>query len=622
MNSSPLNRLLGSPANGRRNKPLIRFFSAAFFVAVLVSTVLVLVPTANATPGFEFTNYAPIGVSNRMAGYTFTVDSRMVLDQLGIYDRAGDGNPEVRQAGLWDSAGTLLATVTFGVGTSDNLVGNFRYKDVPTPVLLEPSETYTVAIFYTTSAGGVTRLASLTAAPGVNFGQNRLTNTGSGFKKPNASLATGYDPAFFGPNFNVEPVHALLQDPAFTFTNYNPIGVADRMAGYTFTVTQDKVLTQLGIFDRHKDGNPEVRQAGLWNNAGTLLSTVTFTVGTDATLVDNFRYMDVPSPITLTPGETYTVGIFYTTSAGGVTRLAATSSAPGVVFGQNRLTNPGGGFQKPNGSLATGYDPAFFGPNLRFAASPLAVHCGDGIIQTDHGEQCDGGSCCTDTCTLVVCDGSLACTAGVSCVCPTGDYLDEAGSACVACPANRYQDEVGGVGATSCKFCPNGTDSEAGADSCTACDPGTFNPFTAQACTACEDGIAPDPGATSCIACDDGFVASADRTECVGCPIGQYRNSAGACQSCQANRYNDVVGATSCTFCPKGTDSEAGADSCTACDPGTFNPFTAQACTACEDGIAPDPGATSCIACDDGFVASADRTECVGCPIGQYRNSA
>ncbi|MFT7582533.1 MAG: hypothetical protein ACI9MR_004215, partial [Myxococcota bacterium] len=247
--------------------------------------------------------------------------------------------------------------------------------------------------------------------------------------------------------------------------------------------------------------------------------------------------------------------------------------------------------------------------------SKTCTACDSGFEANAAGDTCvdidectDGSNTCDTLATCVNDPGSF------TCVCPTGHYLNEGTSACVACPANRFQDEVNGVGFASCKICPSGTDSEAGADSCIECEPGTANPFFGQACQACAaDEIAPSTGSETCALCDGGFAANAERTECVGCPLGKYLNETSlTCVDCPANRFNDEVGATTCKFCPSGTDSVPGADSCTECPVGTANPHFGQACQDCGAlEIAPTGGALACTACDPGFQANSAHDACV-----------
>jgi len=61
------------------------------------------------------------------------------------------------------------------------------------------------------------------------------------------------------------------------------------------------------------DGFNSAHPVGLWRlSDATLLTSGTIPAGTDATLIDRFRYVEVPE-VTLDPGDNYVIG-FYTAS--------------------------------------------------------------------------------------------------------------------------------------------------------------------------------------------------------------------------------------------------------------------------------------------------------------------
>lgn len=164
-------------------------------------------------------------------------------------------------------------------------------------------------------------------------------------------------------------------EPAFTFTAGSPVGVAGRTAGYRFTTDEGYAVTRLGYWDRDGDGiEGEPRPVGLWDSSGTLLATATFELGTDADLVDNFRFLDVP-PVVIGPGETYTLGaLIETTNAGGlVSSITDLAPASGITLTQNVATELGATMLTQPTILA-GVFPGIFGANANVEPLDILVY--------------------------------------------------------------------------------------------------------------------------------------------------------------------------------------------------------------------------------------------------------
>jgi hypothetical protein len=110
--------------------------------------------------------------------------------------------------------------------------------------------------------------------------------------------------------------------------------------GWTFTVDDDLVVTQLGLFDSLQNGLAESHDIGIWDDGGTLVAEATIGSGVSGLLIDNFRYVDIV-PVTLAAGG-YTIGAFFGTGdeplvfAGGATGFAA---SPQVAFGSAVFSN-------------------------------------------------------------------------------------------------------------------------------------------------------------------------------------------------------------------------------------------------------------------------------------------
>lgn len=148
--------------------------------------------------------------ANDGTGYRFTVGATpLAVTRLGMFDAMfgtidPQGLRESHQIGLWNSSGTLLASVTVGAGTSVPLTGAFRYVSLATQVLLNPGQTYTIAAHYTTpgttsgvSPGDFLRVIWGTAIPNalsplISFnGGVYYSNPGA---SPNLQFPTEVDP--------------------------------------------------------------------------------------------------------------------------------------------------------------------------------------------------------------------------------------------------------------------------------------------------------------------------------------------------------------------------------------------------------------------------------------------
>src|SRR5690606_37464674 len=119
-----------------------------------------------------------------------------------------------------------------------------------------------------------------------------------------------------------------------------------------------------------------------------------------------------------------------------------------------------------------------------------AERCGDGVIQEEWGEQCDGGEMCTDTCLLIGTCGAAIVQSDLGEECDDGSNLGEYGFC-----------------APECQWGPRCGDGVVQAGE--ACDDGAMNVGSYGGCTPtcgygprCGDGtVEEDAGET----CDDGI---------------------------------------------------------------------------------------------------------------------
>ena len=76
--------------------------------------------------------------------------------------------------------------------------------------------------------------------------------------------------------------------------------------GYRFTANENISVYSLGIVNAFGDGLQIAHSVGLWDNSGTLLSSVLFSPNS-GTADAGFLYLDTPSAISLTTGNTYRI---------------------------------------------------------------------------------------------------------------------------------------------------------------------------------------------------------------------------------------------------------------------------------------------------------------------------
>jgi hypothetical protein len=161
----------------------------------------------------------------------------------------------------------------------------------------------------------------------------------------------------FGALAEAVPVPAVSIDNLIGQTLGNP----PFTLGWTFTVDDDIVVTQLGLFDSLQNGLVESHEIGIWDEVGALVATATIGSGVSGQLIDNFRYVGIV-PVTLGAGA-YTIGAFFGTGdeplvfAGSAMGFA---TSPHVDFVSAAYLNQAG-LTLPD-SLITG--EGYFGPNF------------------------------------------------------------------------------------------------------------------------------------------------------------------------------------------------------------------------------------------------------------------
>jgi hypothetical protein len=156
---------------------------------------------SNPGPGLVTTAINPT-----TAGFDFTVGSTALqVTALGLWDQNRNGFTNAHDIGLWDNSGNLLAQVSVSAGTTNQLVGDFRYVSLATPVVLNAGATYVL--------GATFRNADLDRVIS-NFSGNQATFDPS-VLPGNYRQIVGSSSLLF-PNQNIQPGSAVGANAIFS----------------------------------------------------------------------------------------------------------------------------------------------------------------------------------------------------------------------------------------------------------------------------------------------------------------------------------------------------------------------------------------------------------------------
>lgn len=145
--------------------------------------------------------------------------------------------------------------------------------------------------------------------------------------------------------------------------------------GYRFTVATSLDVDGLGFYDSAGDGLARSHDVGLWNNSGTLVTSVTVAAGTGATLANGYRWVTLSPPVLLSGGGTYTIGAQVASGSGDAwpdvtgggminTFIVSTDWASRHSDVSVPLVYPTYGYKTSDGFMA---------PNLRAQIAPITL---------------------------------------------------------------------------------------------------------------------------------------------------------------------------------------------------------------------------------------------------------
>jgi hypothetical protein len=176
--------------------------------AAVIGVGLALACVANAyaiTPAYEYSGFDGIKTSTSAmtVGFEFTLSKDTTIDALGYFD---DGKGKDHEVGIWNSAGSLLASTT--VHGSDVLSGNYYYSAIGALTL--SAGTYVIGGTYLGDRAAIPyALMDLTTAS--NFSWTRALQTGgTGLLQPTQAVSGYGDYGIAAVNFSV----AAVPEPA------------------------------------------------------------------------------------------------------------------------------------------------------------------------------------------------------------------------------------------------------------------------------------------------------------------------------------------------------------------------------------------------------------------------
>ncbi len=178
-------------------------------LGVVLLATLVAVPAAqSSTLGVNFTNLTGPGLGNPpfTLGWSFQTLGQIEVTALGLFDSGQNGLDVAHEIGLWDSAQTLLATVTVQAGTGSTLIDKFRWETIA-PITLAANQTYFIGAYYPDGDGLIWpgTANGFTTGADISFVKNQFYDLSyPSLHFPGSSDSTS--PSFFGPNLMYDPV--------------------------------------------------------------------------------------------------------------------------------------------------------------------------------------------------------------------------------------------------------------------------------------------------------------------------------------------------------------------------------------------------------------------------------
>ena len=151
-------------------------------------------------------------------GSSFVLDQAITVTDLGAWDKDQDGFTTNVKVQLWSASSVELANVTITGTAGSTMLGTYRYKSLPTALVL-PAGTYYLGVSY----HGEERLEDGPVT--VGLGISSIYQSWNVLKDIAPINVGGSNSSYIGPNmiYNSvsEPSMITLLDSSFDFTNDN-----------------------------------------------------------------------------------------------------------------------------------------------------------------------------------------------------------------------------------------------------------------------------------------------------------------------------------------------------------------------------------------------------------------
>jgi len=151
--------------------------------------------------------------------------------------------------------------------------------------------------------------------------------------------------------------------------------------GWTFTTSEDRAVTALGLFDVGANGLVDAHEVGIWDSTGTLLVSAIVqsqALTPSVSALGDWRFASVAS--TYLAAGSYTIGAFFPSHPNqldGDAFVAANGpnipvvTTPGwLTYGQGVFASGTESFVRPTGVIGDTFNPSFFGPNFLSTGVP------------------------------------------------------------------------------------------------------------------------------------------------------------------------------------------------------------------------------------------------------------
>jgi hypothetical protein len=321
-------------------------------------------------------------------GYTFTVDTEIIVTELGRFDVNGGGLDTDSQARLynWDT-GQALTGVMITPFSRMEATGIFNscFETID-PLVLVPGTSYLLATeveagdFYFDQSKLVA-----TFPVGINHLAGKATPVGNSAMPESADASTftisNDNDTYYGPNFKFirQPAVPGIQIEQETSDGAWPVNFPFSL-GYTFTVESEMTVTQLGRFDVNGAGLDTDSLARLYNwDTGEAVTQATITPSSpfEATGVFNSHFEAI-DPVILEPGITYLLAVevgsgdFYFDQTQPVAAFPA-----GITHWVGKATPVGSPAMPEVADVSTftisNDQDSYYGPNFKFVRRPATA---------------------------------------------------------------------------------------------------------------------------------------------------------------------------------------------------------------------------------------------------------